>query len=104
MASLAMQSRNPIAITEEVRPEVRDKADLTARSGYGIILISRSAQPSLFVCPLGQGASPVAIPPIITDESVDLLDPMEFEIPWTPMGTVRFTAKKMEWPEPEFDY
>jgi hypothetical protein len=102
--TLAMQSRGPIAVTEEVRPEVLDKAALTARSGNGFVLFELLPQPSILVCTLGQGARPVAFPLIITDEPVDLLGPMEFETPWAPKGTVHFLAKKMDWPEPEFDY
>jgi hypothetical protein len=101
----AMQTRSPIALTEEVRPEVRERAEVTARSGHGIVLINLWPEPSLLVCPLSQGTGPLAPPRAISDEPTESGDWLESQHPWAPKGTAEFeVTERMSWPRIELDY
>jgi len=108
MNSCTVMERSPIGVTEEVRPEVRDRAEPATRGRCGIIVLNqqlnvedlarttgsdcgvviinfwpapmlrRWPEPNLAVSPVSIGARPLAPPRIISDKPTEAATVLDY--------------------------
>jgi len=94
------QTKTPIATVEVVSPKVR-ATPVTHEVG-GVVIVG--LEPTLFVYPLVRGTQPLAFPQIISDQSAEAPDLMEYEYPWLPEALSGYFVGEIDWPEVELEY
>ena len=101
----ATQSADPIAVAEEIRPEVRSKAQPTNGGVIRVVFVGVRPEPSPILVPLVQGTIPLA-PFDVIPARAEPMDALAFEESWKPKARVPLVvrARRTPWSEAEFDY
>lgn len=97
------QTAVPFAQASEIRPAAASPEPAAASPVRFVIVSEASSDRSVVAVRAWQGADPVA-PARILGEPSDVAESFDFDPPWNPMGSIVSAAKRIEWPEPDFEY